>query len=490
MRYVLAFAFLAASATSADAQVRTERAFPNLTFDGPLGLVHDGVHPAWRFVVEQRGVIHVVEGTGEDAEAAVFLDIRDRVSAGGEKGLLGLAFDPDYAANGYFYVYYSTPDPHRSRVSRARGDLKDLFPPGSNGFADEEVLLEIAQPYGNHNGGHLAFGPDGYLYVALGDGGSGGDPDENGQDPTTLLGSILRLDVHGGGSAPDCGGAGARYTVPAANALADGPGGACDEIWAYGLRNPWRFSFDRATGQMWLADVGQNLWEEVNVGQNGANYGWNTYEGTRCFDGPCEDPPPAELVFPIWEYAHEEGGHFQGCSITGGYVYRGPAAPELEGRYVYGDYCSGTVWALRTAASGVENEQLEIGPFSGLTSFGEDAAGELYVVQSSGEIHRIVGGAVAVAEPAVPGQGLRLGPAAPNPFADATTLPLHLAAPAPVRVAVYDVLGREVAVLHDGPLPAGDHAVGLDASALAPGLYVVRAEGGGGVRARRVVRAR
>ena len=490
MRRFLALAVLVAFSTSSEAQVRTERVFPDLTFEGPLGLAHDGVHPSWRYVVEQRGVIHVVEGTGGDAESAVFLDIRDRVNAVGEQGLLGLAFDPNYAENGYFYVYYSTPPPHRSRVSRVLGDTRGSFPPAPSDFADEEVLLEIGQPYGNHNGGHLAFGPDGHLYVALGDGGGIdgiADPDGNGQDPTTLLGSILRLDVHGGGGAPDCGGAGARYTVPASNALADGPGGTCDEIWAYGLRNPWRFSFDRATGEVWIADVGQAEREEVNLGQNGANFGWKTYEGTLCYDGPCE---PAGLTFPIWEYAHEEGDYFQGCSITGGYVYRGTTAPELAGRYVYGDYCTGTIWALQDTGAGVENERLGVGPFGVLTSFGEDASGELYIVQSTGEIHRFIGEAVSAEAPAAPGEVFRLGPAAPNPFTNATSLPLHLPTPVDVRVAVYDVLGREVAVLHDGPLRAGEHAFALRAGALAPGLYVVRAEAGRAVQTRRVVRAR
>ncbi len=326
-------------AAPASAQLSAELAFPGLPpFDSPVGLGHDPVDPGLLYVVEQGGVIRVFVNDPDVTEASSFLDIDARVSSGGETGLLGLAFHPDYAENGLFYVSYTAGSPLRSRVSQFSLGEPDVYPPIANPDS-EVILLEIAQPFSNHNGGGLAFGPDGYLYASFGDGGSGGDPEENGQDDTTLLGAILRLDVDGGGTAPDCGGPEANYTVPP-NDLADGPGGSCDEIYAWGLRNPWRFSFDRDTGAGWIADVGQNQWEEVDRMANGGNYGWNTYEGDVCFDGPC-DPDTDAVIFPVWVYNHSLG-----CSITGGYVYRGSEVPELAGRYVYGDYCSGRIWAL------------------------------------------------------------------------------------------------------------------------------------------------
>ena len=459
------------------AQLSAEIAFPNLSFDSPVGIEYDPVNPELLYVVEQAGTIRSFTIDPEAAETDVFLDIEGRISAGGEKGLLGLAFHPEYADNGYLYVNYSTPSPHRSRVSRFSRSAADpsVADPGT-----ELILLDIPQPFGNHNGGGLAFGPDGYLYASFGDGGSGGDPEENGQDPTTLLGSILRLDVDGGGAAPDCGGADANYTVPP-NALADGPGGACDEIYAWGLRNPWRFSFDRDTGEGWIADVGQNQWEEIDRMQDGGNYGWNTYEGNACFDGPCS---PDGLVFPVWEYDHSLG-----CSITGGYVYRGSAVPELEGRYVYGDYCSGRLWALDDEGSEPDNALLDVGTFGNLTSFGEDAAGELYFVRQNGSVYRFFSESDTSSEGGPSPDGLRLELDGPNPFTTATALRFE-GAEGLVRVAVYDVLGREVAVLRDGPALTGEGSVPFDATGLPAGVYLVRMEAAGMTRTRRVVLVR
>ncbi len=477
---LLAFACLALAAPTR-AQLSAEVAFPNLSFASPIGIEHDPVNEDRLYVVEQAGTVRAFTIDPEVASSTVFLDIRGRVDAGGEMGLLGLAFDPDYAANGYLYVSYTAPDPLRSRVSRfsrstANPDVAD---------PDTEVLLlELAQFAGNHNGGGLAFGPDGYLYASFGDGGGGGDPEENGQDLTTLLGAILRLDVHGGGTAPDCGGPGANYTVPP-NALADGPGGACDEIYASGLRNPWRFSFDRDTGDGWIADVGQNLWEEIDRMEDGGNYGWNTYEGNHCFDAPCS---PDGLLFPVWEYEHEDGNgnpFDNNCSITGGYVYRGSAVPELEGRYVYGDFCSGRLWALGDEGDEPENELLDIGTFRGLTSFGQDASGELYFVRTDGRVYRFFSETDTSTGNGPSRDDVRLDLDGPNPFTTATRLTFEAAGP--VRVAVYDVLGREVAVLLDGPAPAGEGSVAFEAGGLPAGLYVVRLTAAGATRTRSVV---
>ena len=471
--YFVCLLFLAGAA---HAQLSVEP-LDGLSFDSPVGITNDGVDSNLLYVIERRGTIQVTEIESIGMATSEFLDIDARVSGGGEKGLLGLAFHPDYDENGLFYVYYSTTGTHRSRVSQFTRSDADVYPPIADPDS-EVVLLEEFQPFGNHNGGGLAFGSDGYLYVSLGDGGSGGDPKENGQDETTLLGSILRLDVDGEGTAPDCGGSTALYTIPADNALADGFGGACDEIYAWGLRNPWRFSFDRTTDELWIADVGQNAIEEIDLGVNGGNYGWNTYEGTQCFDGPCD----AEgLLFPVWEYNHSGGN----CSITGGYVYRGSAVPELAGQYVYGDFCSGRLWALDDSGAEPQNTQLSVGTFGSLTTFGEDLAGELYFAQLGGTIYRFISD-TSSSEDGLPESGLRLDTASPNPSGGEAEIAFQLGKPGSARLAVYDMLGREVARLYDGAVSTEVKTVRLDGRGLASGVYVVRLDVEGRSVSRRI----
>lgn len=324
------------------------------------------------FVLEQPGRIRIVDGNGE-LLAEPFLDLTGSISSGGERGLLGLAFPPDFEENGLFYVNY-TDEAGDTVVARysVTGQDGNRADPGS-----ATTILTVEQPYANHNGGGLAFGPDGYLYISLGDGGSAGDPHDNGQDTGTLLGSLLRIDVDTGDP----------YGIPADNPFADGDGGQ-PEIWAYGLRNPWRFSFDRETGQLWIADVGQNMWEEINRqppdSGGGENYGWRLMEGTHCFE-PRQGCERDDLVLPVLEYSHDHG-----CSVTGGHVYRGEAISELAGTYLYGDYCSGIVWGAR--GSGDDWSALELLDTGFMISaFGEDEAGEVYVADhQGGTIYRIV----------------------------------------------------------------------------------------------------
>ena len=344
-----------------------ERVFPSLTFERPVFLTHSGDDSGLLYVVEQDGVIHRIDpATPEQAE--VFLDIRSRVSRGGnEEGLLGLAFSPTFADNGRFYVYYTAAKPRRSVLSR--------FETGADGLGDaqsEEVFLKVGQPFPNHNGGMITFGPDGMLYIGLGDGGSAGDPFGNGQNPGTLLGTILRIDVEQTSE-------GALYAIPADNPFA-GKSGARGEVWAYGLRNPWRFSFDGKTGDLWVGDVGQNAREEVDIVYPGVNYGWNVMEGSTCFRAAsCADD---QLQPPVAEY-----GHSLGCSITGGYVYRGQRISVLEGVYLYADFCSGRIWGLRHDGAAVTAQgELVKAPFE-ISSFGEDAEGEVYVVGFDGGIY-------------------------------------------------------------------------------------------------------
>lgn len=325
------------------------------------------------FVVEQPGVIRILQA-GALLETP-FLDISDRVKRdGNEQGLLGLAFHPQYAENGYFYVNYTSfvgvGDTVIARYSVSASD------PNRGDPNSEVVLLTVSQPYANHNGGGMVFGPEGYLYMSLGDGGSAGDPQGNGQSLNTHLGKILRIDVDGG----------EPYAIPSDNPFAGG--GGMSEIWAYGLRNPWRFSFDRATGDLYIADVGQNAWEEINFQPAGVpggwNYGWDYLEGTHPFEG--QPDPSLELVDPIFEYQHGVG-----CSVTGGYVYRGELLPEFRGIYLFSDYCTGRVWGLLRGADGSwQNKELFQTGWN-VSSFGQDAQGELYIIdQGSGTIYQLV----------------------------------------------------------------------------------------------------
>ena len=336
--------------------------------NNPVGLANAGDGSGRLFVLEQPGSIRVLQDGSILPEA--FLDIRERVDCCGERGLLGLAFHPRYAENGFFYVNYSdlNGDTVIARFSVSSDD-PNRADPGS-----EAQLLWIDQPYPNHNGGGTVFGPDGYLYLGLGDGGSGGDPQGNGQNPNTLLGKILRLDVDGG----------EPYAIPLDNPFAGGNG--APEVWAYGLRNPWRLSFDRLTGDLFIGDVGQNSWEEVDYlpagSPGGANFGWNYYEGTHPY---LDDPPdPEQFISPVAEY-----GHDQGITVIGGYVYRGAGLPEFQGVYLYGDYGSGLVWGLLRSPDGSWQNQQLFRTGSTITSFGEDEQGELFLTDWGGSLFRL-----------------------------------------------------------------------------------------------------
>lgn len=352
--------------------------------DDPVFLTHAGDGSGRLFIVEQAGVIRVWDGTLLETP---LLDVasgspHDRVLAGGERGLLGLAFHPNHADNGRFFVYYTA----------YGGDLtlsEFVAPDPAIPVADpdsERILLTIEHSrYPNHNGGMIAFGPDGHLYVGTGDGGFGGDPDNNAQNKQSLLGKILRLDVDNTGTLP--------YLVPPDNPFSGVDGRA--EVWAFGLRNPWRFSFDRGgpegegRGGLWIGDVGQNMREEIDHepagGPGGRNYGWSRYEGSHTYDA-SRDAPGA--VDPVAEYDHGwGGGHHQ--AVTGGYVYRGADYPDLQGTYLFADFASGFVWSLRPDGDGwAMAKELDTDLY--ISSFGEDEAGELYVVDLGGEIHRVV----------------------------------------------------------------------------------------------------
>ena len=385
---IMMFIIIIGFTVSANAQFSLEDAFPNLSFTDPVDLRHPGDGTDRLFAVEQSGRIKVFQNSSSVTTSKIFLDITDRVSSGGEMGLLGLAFHPDYADSGYFYVNYTAANPRRTIVSR----FSVTSNPDSADKNSEMILFTFNQPFSNHNGGWVGFGPeDGYLYISTGDGGSGGDPQDNAQNIHKFLGKILRIDV-------DHRDAGMNYSIPPTNPFFDSTGTVVREIYAWGMRNPWRNSFDPATGWLWTADVGQNMWEEIDIIENGKNYGWRCYEGNHEFNtSNCNYP---EYTFPIWEYSHG-----QGCSITGGYVYRGPNVPEIFGKYIYADYCTKTVWALTyNGVTPPSNETLLTAP--GLVvGFGTDQNKELYVLTfSPDKIYKFVPTAPVIAPSGLTGE--------------------------------------------------------------------------------------
>ena len=440
-------------------ELRVVRVFPQLTFSSPVGLLQAPQDASRWFVIEQAGVVRTFPNDPGASASSVFIDIRDRVRSGGEMGLLGMAFHPQFAQNGRVFLSYTTgTNPLVSRISEflSRDGGLTLDP------ASERVLLTVVQPETNHNGGGIVFGPqDGYLYIGLGDGGSGGDPHGpmgNGQNLQTLLGKMLRIDV-------DRAERGMPYGIPADNPFAanapcgDGGTGSqnCPEIHAWGFRNPWRWSFDRATGELWVGDVGQNAWEEIDRVVRGGNYGWRCREGAHPFNASCGGAQ--NLIDPVAEY-----GRAAGFSVTGGYVYRGTAIPSLQGRYVFGDL-GGAIWNIARDTQPTLEVTAEEALESGLqiTSFGEGLDGELYVVHYGGTLHRLepatgggadpvplqlsATGCVDTSDPTRPASGLI--PYAPNaPFwSDGADKERWMALPD----------GQRIAVGNDGDwgLPAG-----------------------------------
>jgi len=349
-----------------------ENAFPSLNFPGALFLA--AVPGEQRLVVvRQSGQIEAFAAERTATTVRSVLDLSQRVLFAGEQGLLGLAFDPNFVSNRYVYLHYSLAEPARSRIARFTWNPDtDRIEPGS-----EKIILEQLQPFSNHNGGMLAFGPDDKLYIGFGDGGSGGDPQNHAQNTSNWLGAMLRIDVHPANPEQS-------YAIPLDNPFVD-DASVRDEIWAYGLRNPFRFSFDRETGTLWAGDVGQSAREEINIVNAGDNLGWRVYEGSLPFNNSGNTLPDSAFTFPVFEY-----GRAEGISVIGGYVYRGSTLPALLGRYIYTDFGSGTVWALDyDGESVVSNEAIAVA--SSPTSLGEDHAGELYVVSRQGGIFGFTG---------------------------------------------------------------------------------------------------
>ncbi len=472
MRRTLLFAgalLLCVSTPIHSQPVSLVNAYPNLTFTRPvlLAAAPDGTNRV--FVVQQNGIIRVFSNDSAVTTSSVYLDIGFRLSSpGGEEGLLGLAFHPDFAVNGLFFVSYTSPTspPSVCRTVIARYTVG----PGTPDMAlpsSEIRILEVEQPYSNHNGGMIAFGPDGYLYIGLGDGGDGNDPGNVAQNRTSLLGKILRINIRDSTAQR-------RYTIPGDNPYINNTEGFREEIWAYGFRNPWRFSIDAPTGELWAGDVGQGAREEIDLVEKGGNYGWKIMEGAICRP-PTTGCTTAGLIFPVKDYNRSLG-----YSVTGGYIYRGPRRPEFAGAYIYADYGSGRIWLLRRAGGVVVADSLLIDTPYAISGFGMDREHELYILSYNRDvptaIYRFSGSATTGAEspPALHPVRDVLEQNYPNPFNPSTTIVFGIPDPGRVRLSVFDMLGREVALLVNGAKPAGRHTVTFVAGGESSGVYYYR----------------
>ncbi|HRE76318.1 MAG TPA: PQQ-dependent sugar dehydrogenase [Flavobacterium sp.] len=429
-------------------------------FSSPVAIVNAGDERL--FVVQRGGLIRIVNANGT-INTTPFLSLSSIITAGGERGLLGLAFHPDYATNGRFYVNYTRSGDGATVIAKYTVSESD---PNVANPASAEILLTIAQPFSNHNGGSLNFGPDGYLYIGMGDGGSGGDPNNYGQNLNSLLGKMLRIDVDGE----------TGYAIPADNPYVGIAGE--DEIWAVGVRNPWKFSFDRLTGDLWIADVGQNAIEEINKAASteaGLNYGWRCYEGNSAYNtSGCG--ASSNYTFPIAQYTHASTG---GCSLTGGYVYRGTAYPALQNKYVFADYCNNKIGYIDVDGGPITWTATA---FSGnVVSFGEDVNGELYWVGiSNGVISRVIDTSLSTNDFQQNGLSLYPNPAS-NSFIIRNSNLLNLN-----ELTIYDSMGKRVANQKMDNLELTTVAI----DNLTSGLYFVSVEdvNGGSFTSKLVVR--
>ncbi len=458
LKLLLVLSFFAAAQVYP--QVTFENAFLNLSFSQPLFLTHAGDGTNRIFVVQQRGIIKVFPNDSMTTNVQNFIDLSNIVSSSGnERGLLGLAFHPNYSSNRYFFVYYTRQSDGALRISRFTTQTGN---PNKADSLSELNMLTIAHPtYTNHNGGCLMFSSDGYLYAGTGDGGSGGDPGNNAQNLNSLLGKILRIDINtpSGGN---------NYSIPPANPYATG--GGAPEIYAVGMRNPWRFSRDPVTGTIYCGDVGQDAWEEVDTLAVGRNYGWRCYEGNAPFNtAGCG--PIGNYTFPIAVYQNIGSD----ISITGGYVYRGSRVPWLVGRYIYADYGSRKVWKLLLSGGVVSDNSIIGNAPTGVPSFGVDQNNELYIVGSNGIIYRFRDALIGVNgnSTQLPA-GFSLEQNYPNPFNPSTVVYYNVGTPASINITVFDVTGKEAAVLLNENKPAGRFSVEWNASNMPSGVYFYR----------------
>lgn len=445
------------------------QAFPNLTFTSPIFLTHSNDGTNRIFVAQQNGIIKVFPNDSNVTSASVktFLDISNKISASsGEEGLLGLSFHQSYLSNGYFYIDYTAPGPLRTVIARFKVSQSN---PNKADSLSEYRILQINQPYTNHNGGCLMFGLDGYLYIGMGDGGSGGDPLNNAQNTHILLGKILRLNINDTTNTT-------RYKIPTTNPFYGDTNSGRGEIYCWGMRNPWRFSQDAVTGLIYCGDVGQGAWEEIDIIQNGKNYGWRVMEGFVCYN-PSSGCDTSGKTLPIKAYDHSNSA----CSVTGGYVYRGTRRPELQGAYIYGDYCNGNIRMLRYNNGSVTSDSLLITLPTSLSSFGVDQLNELYIMgYSNGKIYRFNKSnpcGIILNSNSIPDRFL-LRQNYPNPFNPSTSINFQIKETSFAILKIYDILGKELVTLVNEKLNSGTYTVQFLADNLPSGIYYYKLEAG------------
>jgi glucose/arabinose dehydrogenase len=439
-----------------NAQYILENAFPNLSFTNPVDFQtpNDGTDRV--FIVEQSGIIKVFENSVSVSTEKEFLNITERVEDGGEMGLLGLAFHPDHRNNGYFYVDYTKGNPRETVISRFKVSDNNS---DSADINSELILMKIFQPYPNHNGGQIAFGPDSMLYIALGDGGSRGDPQNRAQNLDSLLGKILRINVDSASSP-------LNYSIPEDNPYANNTLGYREEIFAFGLRNPWRFSFDFTTGKIWCGDVGQGDWEEIDIIEKGKNYGWRCYEGNHEYNlTQCGD---TGYVFPVWEYPHTEGR-----SITGGYVYRGSSIPDLFGKYIYADFETRKIWALTYDGINPAQNEFLLNAAGGISSFGVDRNKELYLCSFDGKIYKLRNNSTDVSSRSKTESEYYLVRNYPNPFNPSTSIIFGVPEESRVSVEVFDALGNKISELVNKTYQPGSYREIWNATSFSSGVYFI-----------------
>lgn len=443
------------------AQVTLTDAFPNFTFNNAVEMVSPSDNTQRVFVVLQSGQIEVFNNQANVSTKQNFLDIGTKVICCGERGLLGLAFHPNYQQNGFFYVYYTRLNVQmqlQSVISRFRVSMND---PNRADAGSELILLTFDQPFDNHNGGTLAFGPDGFLYISSGDGGDGGDPQNNAQNLGNLLGKILRIDVNSVQ-------AGLNYGIPASNPFRTNPS-ARAEIFAYGLRNPWKMSFHPTTGLLWVADVGQSGFEEIDIVESGRNYGWRIMEGNSCFN-PRSNCNQTGLTLPVWQYNQSNGDR----SITGGFFFLNNSASSLFQKYIYGDYISGRIWALTYNNNQATNAFLIDAP-GRISTFGIDSFGNIYAVVygSRGKIYKISDSQVTSLESR--NEWIKEVLSFPNPAGDETSLEFYLSRPSEVSVELYDLEGNQKRqILKSKKMSEGKHNLKIIRQDLPSGIYIAQ----------------
>ena len=457
-----------APASTAFGQIMLENAYPLLTFEYPVFYTYANDGSNRVYVVQQTGKIIVMQNDSNVSTSSTFLDVSERIVSGGEQGLLGLSFHPNYSSKRFFYIYYTKAGTGDIVIARFTRNVSNPLIADSN---SQQIVLTYPHPtYTNHNGGCLMFGQDGYLYTGVGDGGSGGDPNNNGQNTNVLLGKILRLDINNlsGGN---------NYGIPPTNPFAGG--GGRPEIYTYGMRNPWRFSQDPVTGIIYIGDVGQDTWEEVDIMQNGGNYGWRIMEGDHCYNPPsnCDS---TGLIMPIKNYSHSGNG----CSITGGYVYRGTRVPSLVGSYLYGDYCSCNIWRLVYAGGVVTNDEMVVPaalPANSMSSFGVDQNNELYICKVSlpGAIYRFKNDPIGIQNNGNVVQGFSLQQNYPNPFNPSTGIKYTVGKQDLVNISIYDPDGKLVETLVNAIKQAGAYSVTWNAPGFSSGIYFCVFRSGG-----------